>query len=35
MFENIGTRDIDSTPPAITTSIWPDITAAAAKWTAC
>src|ERR1700710_353311 len=31
----IGTRLIDSTPPATTTSAWPLITVAAAKATAC
>ncbi len=31
----MATRDIDSTPPATTKSHWPEITAAAAKWTAC
>src|SRR6056297_224692 len=35
MLENIGTRDIDSTPPMITASICPDITAAAPKCAAC
>ena len=30
----IGTRDIDSTPPATTASLWPDITCAAALLTA-
>ena len=35
LFGSIGTRDIDSTPPAITTSCWPDTTAAAAMLTAC
>src|SRR3954469_24359525 len=33
--EPIGTRLIDSTPPATTTSAWPLITVAAAKATAC
>ena len=33
--EPIGTRLIDSTPPATTTSYWPDTTPAAAKWTDC
>jgi hypothetical protein len=28
--ENIGTRDIDSTPPPTTRSAWPDMTWAAA-----
>ncbi len=31
----MGTRVIDSAPPAIAMSYWPDITPAAAKWTAC
>ena len=31
----MGTRVIDSTPAAITTSMAPDITAWAAKWMAC
>ncbi len=30
----IGTRDIDSTPPPIATSDWPDMTCAAAVLTA-
>ena len=33
--ENIGTRDIDSTPPAITKSYCPAITPAAPKCAAC
>ena len=33
--EKIGTCDIDSTPPAITMSCVPLITACAAKWIAC
>ena len=33
--EPIGTRDIDSTPPATTTSYWPAISPAAAKCTDC
>jgi hypothetical protein len=32
--EPIGTRDMDSTPPATTRSAWPDITSAAAVFTA-
>mmetsp|Transcript_47398 Transcript_47398/g.101395 ORF Transcript_47398/g.101395 Transcript_47398/m.101395 type:complete len:385 (+) Transcript_47398:199-1353(+) len=35
MLEPIGTRDIISTPPAMTTSCTPDITAWAAKWMDC
>ncbi len=31
----MGTRLIASTPPPMTTSMAPDITAWAAKWTAC
>src|SRR5689334_14199076 len=31
----IGTRDMDSTPPATTTSYWPAISPAAAKCTDC
>ena len=31
----IGTRLMLSTPAAMTTSIWPDMTVAAAKWIAC
>ena len=31
----MGTRLIDSTPPATTTSYWPEITPAAAKCTDC
>src|SRR5690606_24905711 len=33
--ENIGTRDIDSTPAAMTMSYTPAMTPWAAKWTAC
>ncbi len=33
--EPIGTRLIDSTPPATTTSYWPLTRPAAAKWTDC
>src|SRR5215208_5641093 len=35
LFEPIGTRDIISTPPEMTTSIWPDHTAAAALKFVC
>src|SRR5918996_1972839 len=35
LFEPIGTRDIISTPPEITTSSWPDQTAAAALKLVC
>ena len=35
MEEPIGTRLIDSTPPATTTSYWPLTRPAAAKWTDC
>src|SRR5579863_8764978 len=31
----MGTRDMLSTPPATTTSYWPEISPAAAKCTAC
>jgi hypothetical protein len=33
--EPIGTRVMFSTPPAMTTSYWPDITPIAAKFAAC
>ena len=35
MAENMGTPLMDSTPPAMTTSCVPDMTACAAKWIAC
>src|SRR3954453_14626952 len=35
MLDSIGTRDIDSTPPATTTSAYPATTDAAANCTAC
>ena len=31
----MGLRDMDSTPPAMTMSYWPETMPAAAKWTAC